>query len=141
MAGLPEAVVNSVASLGLNGSTEHTNGVLEDVVVKNICCVGAGYVGKLAPFWGAGALLQRCHCGSPKPPAGPLHVFLAFWASLLSLWCRSRLFSPKTLPQGAKRESKKLEKGKTHPMKPIANLYFQVARPLLSSHSRTLTSR
>uniref|UniRef100_A0A8H7TM54 UDP-glucose/GDP-mannose dehydrogenase N-terminal domain-containing protein n=1 Tax=Bionectria ochroleuca TaxID=29856 RepID=A0A8H7TM54_BIOOC len=45
MAGLPEAVVNSVASLGLNGSTEHTNGVLEDVVVKNICCVGAGYVG------------------------------------------------------------------------------------------------
>ncbi|CAG9976075.1 unnamed protein product [Clonostachys byssicola] len=45
MAGLPEAVVNSVASLGLNGSTEHTNGTLEDVVVKNICCVGAGYVG------------------------------------------------------------------------------------------------
>ncbi|CAH0058380.1 unnamed protein product [Clonostachys solani] len=45
MAGLPEAVVNSVASLGLNGSTEHTNGALEDVVVKNICCVGAGYVG------------------------------------------------------------------------------------------------
>jgi len=45
MSSIPEAVVSSVKSLGLNGSSAHTNGTLGDVVVKNICCVGAGYVG------------------------------------------------------------------------------------------------
>lgn len=46
MAAIPEAVIDSVKSLGLNGSTKDTNGTLGDVVVKNICCVGAGYVGE-----------------------------------------------------------------------------------------------
>ncbi|KAH0599816.1 hypothetical protein MHUMG1_02606 [Metarhizium humberi] len=41
-----EAVVDSVKKLGLNGSTEHTNGVIKDgFKVRTICCVGAGYVG------------------------------------------------------------------------------------------------
>ena len=46
MASIPASVIDSVKSLGLNGSTKETNGTLGDVVVKNICCVGAGYVGK-----------------------------------------------------------------------------------------------
>lgn len=45
MSSIPEAVVESVKSLGLNGSSKDTNGHIADVVVKNICCVGAGYVG------------------------------------------------------------------------------------------------
>ncbi|KID76479.1 UDP-glucose 6-dehydrogenase 4 [Metarhizium brunneum] len=41
-----EAVVDSVKKLGLNGSSEHTNGVIKDgFKVRTICCVGAGYVG------------------------------------------------------------------------------------------------
>ncbi|EFZ01586.1 UDP-glucose 6-dehydrogenase [Metarhizium robertsii] len=41
-----EAVVDSVKKLGLNGSPEHTNGVIKDgFKVRTICCVGAGYVG------------------------------------------------------------------------------------------------
>jgi len=45
MSSIPEAVIDSVKSLGLNGSSKDANGHLGDVVVKNICCVGAGYVG------------------------------------------------------------------------------------------------
>jgi len=45
MASIPASVIDSVKSLGLNGSAKETNGTLGDVVVKNICCVGAGYVG------------------------------------------------------------------------------------------------
>ncbi|GJN70718.1 UDP-glucose dehydrogenase [Purpureocillium lilacinum] len=46
MPSLPEAVVDSVSKLGLNGSSEHTNGTFNgDVKVRTICCVGAGYVG------------------------------------------------------------------------------------------------
>lgn len=44
MSSIPDAVADSIKSLGLNGSGK-TNGHLKDVVVKNICCVGAGYVG------------------------------------------------------------------------------------------------
>lgn len=40
---LPSSVVDSVKNLALNGSS-NTNG---DVAkIRNICCVGAGYVGK-----------------------------------------------------------------------------------------------
>ena len=46
MASVPEAVIDSVKSLGLNGSSKDANGSIGDVVVKNICCVGAGYVGE-----------------------------------------------------------------------------------------------
>lgn len=46
MASIPEAVIDSVKSLGLNGSSKDANGTIGDVVVKNICCVGAGYVGE-----------------------------------------------------------------------------------------------
>ncbi|KAK5996844.1 UDP-glucose 6-dehydrogenase 5 [Cladobotryum mycophilum] len=46
MASVPEAVIDSVKKLGLNGSTVHTNGVTpEKIQIRNICCVGAGYVG------------------------------------------------------------------------------------------------
>ncbi|EFY89646.1 UDP-glucose 6-dehydrogenase [Metarhizium acridum CQMa 102] len=41
-----EAVIDSVQKLGLNGPSEHTNGVIkDDFKVRTICCVGAGYVG------------------------------------------------------------------------------------------------
>ncbi|CAM1510858.1 Fc.00g083710.m01.CDS01 [Cosmosporella sp. VM-42] len=39
------SIIDSVKGLGLNGSTEQANGALKDIVVRNICCVGAGYVG------------------------------------------------------------------------------------------------
>jgi UDPglucose 6-dehydrogenase len=43
---IPQAVMDSVKSLGLNGSTEQTNGhSAGEYKVRNICCVGAGYVG------------------------------------------------------------------------------------------------
>lgn len=45
MSSIPDAVADSIKSLGLNGSSKDANGHLGDVVVKNICCVGAGYVG------------------------------------------------------------------------------------------------
>lgn len=46
MTAVHEAVVDSVKKLGLNGSSEHTNGVIkDDFKVRTICCVGAGYVG------------------------------------------------------------------------------------------------
>ncbi|OAA46095.1 UDP-glucose 6-dehydrogenase [Metarhizium rileyi] len=46
MVAIHEAVVDSVKKLGLNGSSEHTNGVIKDgFKVRTICCVGAGYVG------------------------------------------------------------------------------------------------
>lgn len=45
MSVIPDAVADSIKSLGLNGSTKDSNGHIGDVVVKNICCVGAGYVG------------------------------------------------------------------------------------------------
>lgn len=46
MAAIHEAVVDSVKKLGLNGTSEHTNGVIkDDFKVRTICCVGAGYVG------------------------------------------------------------------------------------------------
>lgn len=52
MASIPDAVVDSVRKLGLGGSSESTNGSLKgEIKVRNICCVGAGYVGKSA----------RCH--------------------------------------------------------------------------------
>jgi hypothetical protein len=51
MAALSSSIVDSVKSLGLNGSTEHTNGALNgDIKIRNICCVGAGYVGMYDPF-------------------------------------------------------------------------------------------
>ena len=47
MASVPDAVVDSVKKLGLNGASEHTNGAFSgEVKVRTICCVGAGYVGK-----------------------------------------------------------------------------------------------
>lgn len=45
MAAIPDVVVDSVKKLSLNGSAEQTNGALK---VRNICCVGAGYVGMLS---------------------------------------------------------------------------------------------
>ncbi|KAG6034862.1 hypothetical protein E4U41_006354 [Claviceps citrina] len=46
MAAIPEAVVDSVRKLGLNGSAEFANGAVHDgFSVGTICCVGAGYVG------------------------------------------------------------------------------------------------
>ncbi|KAF4125469.1 UDPglucose 6-dehydrogenase [Geosmithia morbida] len=45
MPSVPESVVDSVKSLGLNGSASTVNEGAGDVIVKNICCVGAGYVG------------------------------------------------------------------------------------------------
>ena len=48
MAAVSQSVIDSVKSLGLNGSTAHTNGALNgDIKIKHICCVGAGYVGRL----------------------------------------------------------------------------------------------
>ncbi|PHH60032.1 hypothetical protein CDD81_2200 [Ophiocordyceps australis] len=46
MASIPEAVVDSVRKLGLNGSSQDANGSFDGhVEVRTICCVGAGYVG------------------------------------------------------------------------------------------------
>ncbi|OAA33477.1 UDP-glucose 6-dehydrogenase [Moelleriella libera RCEF 2490] len=46
MTAVNEAIVDSVRKLGLNGHAEHTHGVIEDgFKIRNICCVGAGYVG------------------------------------------------------------------------------------------------
>lgn len=47
MAPIPDAVVDSVEKLGLNGTSKHANGAFNgEVKVRTICCVGAGYVGK-----------------------------------------------------------------------------------------------
>ncbi|KAH0489571.1 hypothetical protein TgHK011_009994 [Trichoderma gracile] len=43
MASLTDAVVDSVKSLSLNGSAKQVNG--DKIAIRNICCVGAGYVG------------------------------------------------------------------------------------------------
>jgi UDPglucose 6-dehydrogenase len=43
---IPQTVMDSVKSLGLNGDAGKTNGSLTgDIKIRNICCVGAGYVG------------------------------------------------------------------------------------------------
>lgn len=64
MASIPEAVIDSVKSLGLNGSSKDANGTIGDVVVKNICCVGAGYVGEsLSSYLSSGVrvpLVAQC---------------------------------------------------------------------------------
>jgi UDPglucose 6-dehydrogenase len=44
MASLTDAVVDSVKSLSLNGSAKEVNG--DKIAIRNICCVGAGYVGE-----------------------------------------------------------------------------------------------
>lgn len=50
MVAIHEAVVDSVKKLSLNGSSEHTNGVVPaGFKVRTICCVGAGYVGMFCP--------------------------------------------------------------------------------------------
>ncbi|KAL7794394.1 nucleotide sugar dehydrogenase [Trichoderma ceciliae] len=43
MASLTETVVDSVKKLSLNGSVKEVNG--DKIAIRNICCVGAGYVG------------------------------------------------------------------------------------------------
>jgi hypothetical protein len=46
MSSIPQTVMDSVKSLGLNGSSEKPNGQFAgDIKIRNICCVGAGYVG------------------------------------------------------------------------------------------------
>lgn len=74
MAPIPGSIVDSVKSLGLNGSTDETNGTLPDVVVKNICCVGAGYVGE----WPMTPNLQiefvvPCRAADDRSMLGPLY--------------------------------------------------------------------
>lgn len=62
MTAVNEAIVDSVRKLGLNGHAEHTHGVIEDgFKIRNICCVGAGYVGKfeLQPMPSGPARLRR----------------------------------------------------------------------------------
>ncbi|RFU74338.1 udp-glucose 6-dehydrogenase [Trichoderma arundinaceum] len=43
MASITETVVDSVKKLSLNGSANEVNG--DKIAIRNICCVGAGYVG------------------------------------------------------------------------------------------------
>ncbi|KAM0246894.1 hypothetical protein ACHAQJ_010052 [Trichoderma viride] len=43
MGSLTETIVDSVKELSLNGSVKAVNG--DKIVIRNICCVGAGYVG------------------------------------------------------------------------------------------------
>ena len=44
---LDDAPIDAVKKLSLNGASGHTNGdAIPDYKIKNICCVGAGYVGK-----------------------------------------------------------------------------------------------
>lgn len=43
MASITETVVDSVKKLSLNGSAKQVNG--DKIAIRNICCVGAGYVG------------------------------------------------------------------------------------------------
>lgn len=44
---LDDAPIDAVQKLSLNGASGHTNGdAIPDYKIKNICCVGAGYVGK-----------------------------------------------------------------------------------------------
>ncbi|KAL6907248.1 nucleotide sugar dehydrogenase [Trichoderma evansii] len=43
MGSLTETVLDSVQQLSLNGSANQTNG--DKITIRNICCVGAGYVG------------------------------------------------------------------------------------------------
>ncbi len=69
MPSLPEAVVDSVSKLGLNGSSEHTNGTFNgDVKVRTICCVGAGYVGTFHSFFLNAASLSRARTALVSPP-------------------------------------------------------------------------
>lgn len=67
MVDVPSAVIDSVQKLGLNGSTSKANGELGDVVVKNICCVGAGYVGEYN-------MMQDSAFGKPSSPRSYLEV-------------------------------------------------------------------
>ncbi|PHH70464.1 hypothetical protein CDD82_7093 [Ophiocordyceps australis] len=56
MTSIPEAVVDSVRKLGLNGSSQDANGAFDGhVEVRTICCVGAGYVGK--PAWSPASVI------------------------------------------------------------------------------------
>lgn len=58
MASLTDAVVDSVKSLSLNGSAKEVNG--DKIAIRNICCVGAGYVGE-SPL-----RLVSCPCALPS---------------------------------------------------------------------------
>ena len=56
-------VIDSVKALSLNGSTHLTNGSANgEFKVRNICCVGAGYVGKLL-------VVSWFRVSRPTPPA------------------------------------------------------------------------
>lgn len=43
MGSLTETILDSVQQLSLNGSASQANG--DKITIRNICCVGAGYVG------------------------------------------------------------------------------------------------
>lgn len=46
MTAISSAFIESVKSLGVNGQTNGANGAPKgEIKVRNICCVGAGYVG------------------------------------------------------------------------------------------------